>query len=677
MLLSTRLFIAMSIPLAGLITLGGTHVVSSWHEVQELRRVQELVEYGVRVSCLIHETQKERGATAGYLGSKDDAFRQKLEKQRSVTDHQLTLYRDFQGDRNLGRHGKEFADTVADGGALLADLAKTREAVDSARITAPKAIGYYTSVNSALLSATGKASAATSSGELATRLVAYNAFLQCKERAGIERAVLSNTFARDQFAPKMYEKFVALVSLQDAYLNEFLKTAIPKNRELYAAASQDPSFSAVETYREVAFANAQHGGFDSNASVWFDTITSKINTLKQIDDALAHDLLGYTEQPLARALATSCMTIVGVLVATLSSCLIAYKTTRRINSAIARIQEIAKSDGDLTRRVEESADEFGALSRWFNGFMDDMEATIRTLDSTASQMESNSDGLVKASADLDEDVRVALSQSNAIATKTEEMSISIRRIATTTEEVASGITRVSESIGLVNESISEVASRSTESSRVAESVASSVSESREAMRGLSDATVEIDGVVSLIEEVADQTNLLALNATIEAARAGEAGKGFAVVATEVKDLAHQSALATERIRQRVAEMRSKTDSAVRTVGSIEESICQVTKFMAGIDSSIQTQSESVSSIAEIIDRSAQASAAISSDIGRSAEASVEVTAGISEVNRIVTNSAASADSTNRSGGQIAQLALNLSTIANKFHYDKPLASSDK
>ncbi|HLN22857.1 MAG TPA: methyl-accepting chemotaxis protein, partial [Patescibacteria group bacterium] len=136
------------------------------------------------------------------------------------------------------------------------------------------------------------------------------------------------------------------------------------------------------------------------------------------------------------------------------------------------------------------------------------------------------------------------------------------------------------------------------------------------VRGLSDAADRIGEVVKMINDIASQTNLLALNATIEAARAGDAGKGFAVVAGEVKNLANQTARATEDIQAQVAAIQAETGKAVLAIGGIAQTISSVNQFTVGIASAVEEQGAATQEIARNVQQAATGTAAVSRSIGQ-------------------------------------------------------------
>jgi methyl-accepting chemotaxis protein len=191
-------------------------------------------------------------------------------------------------------------------------------------------------------------------------------------------------------------------------------------------------------------------------------------------------------------------------------------------------------------------------------------------------------------------------QASVVATASEEASANVQTVASATEELSS--------------SIAEISRQVAQSSRVAASAVSEAEKANRMVQGLADASQKIGAVVKLITDIANQTNLLALNATIEAARAGDAGKGFAVVAAEVKNLANQTAKATEEIGGQIASVQGATKDAVEAIQAIGSTISEINGIASTIASAVEEQSAATKEIARNVEQAAQGTQEVSSNI---------------------------------------------------------------
>ena len=269
----------------------------------QMGEISDLSEYAVKASALLHETQKERGATAGYMGSgRSDEWKSKLDSQRKNTDIKRQELENLLKEFDQGGYGNEFSTLLGDAISKLSSVNDMRNKVNGDEVNAGTAIGYYTSMNNAFLNTITIIATLTVDGEMSNEISAYANFLNSKERAGIERAVLSNTFSKKMFGPDMYVKFNKLVAIQDVFLSNFLLHANGENLEFFKNKVNDPIFDQVLKMRQIAItkhkafladklSTATEVEFGIEGTVWFDTITKKINILKSIDDYLASKII--------------------------------------------------------------------------------------------------------------------------------------------------------------------------------------------------------------------------------------------------------------------------------------------------------------------------------------------------------------------------------------------------
>ncbi|MCG8565260.1 MAG: methyl-accepting chemotaxis protein, partial [Desulfobacterales bacterium] len=244
--------------------------------------------------------------------------------------------------------------------------------------------------------------------------------------------------------------------------------------------------------------------------------------------------------------------------------------TRPLRRVVDVLKDIAEGEGDLTRRIDlKSRDEIGELARWFDAFISRLNNIIVDIGANSETVTASSGELLVVAEQMEDDSSELAGRSNSVATAAEEMSASMSTVADASEQATSNHGSVTDAANQMKHTIQEVADNCDNARKIAFSAVEKVKTASVRVGRLGSSAQDIDKVTQAITDIAEQTNLLALNATIEAARAGEAGKGFAVVATEVKELAKQTADATDDIRTRIEAIQSSTGETVDAIGEIE------------------------------------------------------------------------------------------------------------
>ncbi len=356
--LKSKLMMLLLPPILGMVFFSQFELRSDLQLGDELSKINQLAVLGTSLSALVHEVQKERGRTAGFLGSGGNKFVSELPAQRTNTDQKLTGLKTVLLDFDQTQYAVDLQQKLATAQRLLDKVPSIRERVSGLSIPAKEAIGFYTSINSNLLGIVGLIPKLSSQGEISTQATAYSNFLQSKERAGIERAVISGAFAADRFKDGMYLRFASLVTEQAAYADAFLMLADSEVKGFYEEQMKDSSVVEVERMREVAFANPD-GGFGIDAGFWFKTITVKINRLKATEDFIAAKLLKSTEELVADInnsfILNATITLATLLIAIFLGWWIIRDVIRSIGADPQDVEHIARNVADGNLDVDLSA----------------------------------------------------------------------------------------------------------------------------------------------------------------------------------------------------------------------------------------------------------------------------------------------------------------------------------
>lgn len=301
----------------------------------------------------------------------------------------------------------------------------------------------------------------------------------------------------------------------------------------------------------------------------------------------------------------------------------------------------AASKGDLTFDIDVTGqDAIGKMGDGLRHFLENLKETISQIDDSAQLLASASEELSAVSNKMGENAGETSSQANVVAAAAEQVSSNIQTVATGAEEMTA--------------SIRSVASNADEASRVANEAVEAAEQTNLTVTKLGESSTEIGKVIKVITSIAQQTNLLALNATIEAARAGEAGKGFAVVANEVKELAKQTAQATEEISQKIEAIQTDTQGAVQAISHISSIIGQINEIQGSIAIAVEEQSSTTSEIAR--------------NVNEAAKGSTEIAENITTVAMAAQSTSSGAEDTQNATNELARMANTLQGIVAQFKY---------
>jgi len=290
---------------------------------------------------------------------------------------------------------------------------------------------------------------------------------------------------------------------------------------------------------------------------------------------------------------------------------------------------------------------YGELIAGTNALLDTLVEPLRFVARNADALTTSSEQLTAVSQQLGGNAAETSAQTQVVSAAAEEVSRSNQSVATSTEQMSA--------------SIKEIAKSASASAHVAGQAVKLAETANATVGKLGDSAIDIGKVIKVITAIAQQTNLLALNATIEAARAGEAGKGFAVVANEVKELAKETAKATEDIGRSIESIQTDTQDAVAAIGHIGTIIAQINDISTTIASAVEEQSATTNEMGR--------------NVAESAQGSGEIARNITSVAHAAETTASGAGQTMAAATALARMASDLKQLISKFSFDGAMVRS--
>jgi methyl-accepting chemotaxis protein len=664
MKIAHKVALALAIPSLLLMGFAGYNLYQKWDTRQQITAMQTRVGDVAKARDLIHELQRERGASAVFLGSKGAQMRSELAEQRRITDEK----------RQRASAALEGFAAVASGNsktvigeaiAAISALEEKRGGIDSMAISADAASAYFTETIAKTLAVAIEAIKLSADAEISRAATAFISFTQGKEEAGKERANGAPGFAAGKFEIDRFIRVQNFAATQGVYFTAFQMTASQEQRENFRRIHSGPSVDAVARHRETLASGGLSGdlkGLDGKS--WYDATTGRINLFKTVEDGLSQDMIALAASRYAaadRALLLMGAIIAFVLIASIGSLIFVGRSiTRPIKALSGTMTRLVKGDATAEIDGHGRSDEIGEMAGAVQAFKDNMIRTReleagaeanksraeadrkRAMAEMADQFEAAVGGIVRTVSDAATELQTAAQalsssssqtthQSTIVAAASEEAAANVRTVAAAAEELSGSVREISRQV-------SASASMANKAVLEAQSTNAQVS-------GLSAGAQKIGAIVDLINDIASKTNLLALNATIEAARAGEAGRGFAVVASEVKALAEQTSKATAEITGHISGVQSSTDQAASAILGIGRTIDEINHIASTIAAAVEEQGSATEEIARNVDQAAQGT--------------TEVTRNISGVNH-------AAESASASAGQVLSSASELASQSEKL-----------
>ena len=642
--ISNRLMACLIVPTSALVLVFGLVMASQFQSELKLMGVRDTVKLAPPMSDLIHELQRERGQSAGFIGSNGQAFSNTLPALRKQADARLATLKSQLDGFDFASHDPLLESSIKTALSKVARLEEFRRKTDRLEISIKQMAKYYTETIASLLFVIREIQLDSTDAKVTKALTAYVSLLHAKEHAGQERAMGAAGFGSGSFNRTIYNTFVRQIEAQRILLDEFRDVA---NENMIKALDQKvspDSLAELNRLREIAISSPETNSLGNiTGPQWFAESTAVINRLKAVEDVAAQETLLTAEKKVADLWNLLVWELVIGVVLLGMTVMLALAMARSISRPFQRLNEamIRMSQGQLDINVDdaERKDEFGDMMRSVVVFRDAAldkerleeeakeqqrvveEERRRNEEAAAQAVETIGDALGRlAAGDLTARVTKELSDqygelkenfntsaakleqafdavakgasniysgTNEIAQASDDLSRRTENQAATLEETAASVAEITNSIAQSASGADKAREVVATSKQAAEKGGAVVQRAVEAMEGIEKSSDEIGDIIGVIDEIAFQTNLLALNAGVEAARAGDAGRGFAVVASEVRALAQRSAKAAREIKELISSSTQQVDQGVKLVRETGDSLKRIVDGVSEINTLVE------------------------------------------------------------------------------------------
>lgn len=379
-------------------------------------------------------------------------------------------------------------------------------------------------------------------------------------------------------------------------------------------------------------------------------------------------------QKSARALTTrmniilSAFAVAALLVAIFMITAITNSIASPIKNSLSYLTEMSRGDFSITPAKDfvERKDEMGDIGRAISILLDSLKKSLGQVRDGVGTIASASTELSAVSAQMTSSATEASARSNGVAASAEEMSANTVSVAAGIEQAVTNLRSVATATEEMTSTIGEIAGNSEKARHITSDAVSQADQISAAVRALGESAQDIGKVTEAITSISNQTNLLALNATIEAARAGAAGKGFAVVATEIKELAKQTAAATEDIKLKISGIQNSTANTVDDIEKVMKVIHDISDIVTTIASAIEEQSVVTRDIAANISQATRGVDDANERVSQTSTVSQSVAKDISAVNAAGNEIAHGSQQVQASASELSQLAEQLRSMVQAF-----------
>jgi methyl-accepting chemotaxis protein len=572
--LRSKLALMLAVPILGILFMTGSQILDKKSMASDMSQMQELAALSTTMNAVLHESQKERGRTGQYLGSGGTKWSSELSAQRQLLDTKINDLNDFLGGFDSANFGNEFVTNFSAATRDIDGVASHRRTVDGVPASSV-GLGYYTKMNSKILSLTTFAAKLTDDRELADRIHAFANLSLAKEQMGQERAVMSGAFGRGAFDAEAgdFNRFGQLVTAQDMYLHSFDTFATEEQNAFFNSTVRGSAVNKVTEWEQLAFDSGGIGDLSAVTSgEWFDGIIAKINLMKTVEDQLGVNLVSKASVLASDARSSLITTILfglAILAAAgVGAFFIAQALTGPLGQVRAVATELAKGDVDQEITVD-SSDEVGQMASSFK----EMIAYMKEM-AGAAELIAAGDLTVEVKPKSDKDAL-----GNSFLMMVENLRNVISDVATTADGLTDASDQLSSAANQAGQATQGIAATSQEVAKGADEQARSVEQTQRSIGELSSAVneiatgsteqqVQVAQAMDIVKQVSESADSVAQNAQV-------AANG----ASDVNEAARNG---QEMMRDTIDGIRG-IETAVGSVSELGKQSAEIGKIIGVID----------------------------------------------------------------------------------------------
>lgn len=650
-----RLVLLTAVPLIALIIVCAMQIWQGMSSYRDAEQTQNLMNLSISIGNLAHTLQIERGATAGFVQSKGQRFADILPEARQKTNNNLQAFKN-QAAQLDSPHFPALSKAISAAHSKLDLLNDLRQKASQQTIPAAETTAYYTSTIAQLVEAIGASVAYNKDAAISQRLIAYIGFVRAKENAGQERALTTAVYAANKAEPAQLRAILERISRQEAHLADFRSVAGAEEQSSLEAALAGAPAQDVLRMRNILIEKAPDGGFDIDPTVWFKSITAKIDAMHETEQLITQNIMTAAEHlhHTSRTTLLTFITLGGVALAvTLSVSLwVARSISTPLRNAVL-FAEKTISENDFTQTMPEAGTrEVARNALAFNRLTQKFHEIIAHTKTSSEQIASAAKTMEDASREVSQTAAIQTHATAAVVSAVEEISSSINESASNAQLAAAAVAQARNGSEAAQQVMKETIAQTN-------NIASILHNSSSNIEQLDDHSRKIGGIVQVIKEIADQTNLLALNAAIEAARAGEQGRGFAVVADEVRKLAERTALATGEVATLITSIQSVTSDIVIAMQEANTQAETNLELVEHTETALQNINKDSQAVASHVNR-------ISHALTEQNTAIHQIATSIEEIAKMTESNNRAADSSNHIATDLNQLSTKLRSAVSAF-----------